>query len=43
MDHCKTHLQRWKCPRKVILVSEFQKNSMGKILVDKVRELFEER
>jgi malonyl-CoA/methylmalonyl-CoA synthetase len=42
MDHCRTHLQRWKCPRKVILVSEFQKNSMGKILVDKARELFDE-
>lgn len=42
MDHCRTHLQRWKCPKKVIFVSEFQKNSMGKILVDKVRELFDE-
>jgi len=41
MDHCKTHLQRWKCPKKVIFVSELPKNSMGKILADKVRELFD--
>jgi acyl-CoA synthetase (AMP-forming)/AMP-acid ligase II len=41
MDHCKTHLQRWKCPKKIIFVSELPKNRMGKILVDKVRELFD--
>lgn len=41
MDHCKTHLQRWKCPRKVIFVSELPKNRMGKVQVEKVRELFD--
>jgi len=37
---CKECLLNWKCPRTVLVVDELPKNQMGKILRDKVRDLF---
>jgi acyl-coenzyme A synthetase/AMP-(fatty) acid ligase len=39
-DLCRQKLLAWKCPRKAVLVSEVPKNRMGKILIDRVREIF---
>ena len=39
-DVCKEHLLNWKCPRMVLVVDELPKNAMGKILRDKVSDLF---
>ena len=41
MEHCKTYLQRWKCPKKILFITEVPKNRMGKILMNKVQELFD--
>ena len=38
--HCKNHLHDWKCPKKVVLVRKLPKNTMGKVLKDKVKNLF---
>ena len=35
--HCKKHLHDWKCPKEVVLVSKLPKNTMGKVLNDKVK------
>jgi malonyl-CoA/methylmalonyl-CoA synthetase len=37
---CRQNLLAWKCPKKVIMVSEIPKNRMGKVLVDQVKEIF---
>jgi malonyl-CoA/methylmalonyl-CoA synthetase len=37
---CGERLLNWKCPRMVLIVDELPKNQMGKILRDKVKELF---
>ena len=38
--HCKKLLHDWKCPKKVILVKELPKNTMGKIQKEKVKNFF---
>ncbi|MGI9568574.1 MAG: AMP-binding enzyme, partial [Desulfobulbia bacterium] len=38
--HCKKHLHDWKCPKEVVLVSKLPKNTMGKVLNDKVKRFF---
>lgn len=38
---CKQHLHDWKCPKQVVLVSELPKNTMGKVLKEEVKKLFE--
>lgn len=38
--HCKNHLHDWKCPKKVVLVKELPRNTMGKVLKEKVKNLF---
>ncbi len=40
LDHCKAHLHPWKCPKQIIFVDALPKNTMGKVLIDKVRLLF---
>jgi malonyl-CoA/methylmalonyl-CoA synthetase len=40
LDHCKTHLHPWKCPKEIVFIDELPKNTMGKILTDEVRRLF---
>ena len=39
---CRRHLHDWKCPKKIVFVKAIPRNVMGKVLVDKVRELFTE-
>jgi len=39
-SHCKAHLHSWKCPKAVIFVSELPRNTMGKVLIEEVRNLF---
>ena len=38
--HCKKHLHDWKCPKDVIFVRELPKNTMGKVLKEKIKNLF---
>ena len=40
IDQCKKHLHSWKCPKQIVFVKVLPKNTMGKILRDKVRLLF---
>lgn len=40
IDFCRKDLQTWKCPKQVIFVEELPRNSMGKVLNDKVKGLF---
>ncbi len=39
-DYCKDHLLDWKCPKDVFFLSELPRNRMGKVLREKVVELF---
>lgn len=39
-DHCKKHLHNWKCPKEILFVNALPRNTMGKVLTDKVQELF---
>jgi len=38
---CKDHLHRWKIPKSFVLMEALPKNTMGKVLVEKVKEAFE--
>ncbi|MEJ2724713.1 MAG: class I adenylate-forming enzyme family protein [Deltaproteobacteria bacterium] len=38
---CKQHLHNWKCPKEVVLIQELPKNTMGKVLKEEVKKLFE--
>ncbi|MBT8350182.1 MAG: AMP-binding protein, partial [Deltaproteobacteria bacterium] len=40
ISHCKFHLHDWKCPKEVFFVRELPRNTMGKVLIEKVRSLF---
>jgi acyl-CoA synthetase (AMP-forming)/AMP-acid ligase II len=42
-SECKRHLHDWKCPKKVILVKELPRNTMGKVLKDEVKKFFVKR
>ena len=37
---CKQHLHDWKCPKKIIFAKELPRNTMGKVLKEKVKDLF---
>ena len=37
---CKNHLHDWKCPKEVVFVRELPRNTMGKVLKEKVQNLF---
>ncbi|MCP3873141.1 MAG: AMP-binding protein [Desulfobacteraceae bacterium] len=37
---CKEKLHDWKCPKKIIFTKNIPKNTMGKILKEKVKQLF---
>lgn len=37
---CKQHLHTWKCPKKVLFVSEIPRNTMGKVLKEVVKRHF---
>jgi len=38
--YCKHHLHDWKCPKEIKFVKELPRNTMGKVLNDKVKSLF---
>ncbi len=38
--HLKAHLHDWKCPKKIVFVKELPKNTMGKVLVEEVKKIF---
>ena len=38
--HCKLHLHNWKCPKEIAFVDELPRNTMGKVLKEKVQEFF---
>lgn len=38
--YCKTHLHDWKCPKEVVFLEEIPRNTMGKMLKEKVKEIF---
>ena len=35
--HCKKNLHDWKCPKEVVFVKELPRNTMGKVLKEKVK------
>ena len=39
--HCKEHLHNWKCPKEIVFLEELPKNTMGKVLNEEVKELFQ--
>jgi len=39
---CKEHLHDWKCPKEIRFVDEIPRNTMGKVLKDKVKQIFSE-
>jgi acyl-CoA synthetase (AMP-forming)/AMP-acid ligase II len=40
-QHCKRHLHNWKCPKEILLAKELPRNTMGKVLKEEVKKLFE--
>ncbi len=40
-SHCKEHLHNWKCPKDLVFLEELPKNTMGKVLTEEVKKLFE--
>jgi malonyl-CoA/methylmalonyl-CoA synthetase len=39
---CKERLHNWKCPKQIVFVDEIPKNTMGKVLKDVVRGMFDQ-
>jgi malonyl-CoA/methylmalonyl-CoA synthetase len=39
---CKEHLHDWKCPKEIRFIDEIPRNTMGKVLKDKVKQMFSE-
>jgi len=39
-DTCKEHLHNWKCPKEIIFIKKFPRNTMGKILKEELKKLF---
>ncbi|MFH1083508.1 MAG: AMP-binding protein [Pseudomonadota bacterium] len=39
--YCKEHLHNWKCPKEIIFLKELPKNTMGKVLNEEVKRLFQ--
>jgi malonyl-CoA/methylmalonyl-CoA synthetase len=40
---CKEHLHNWKCPKQYLFVDEIPRNTMGKVLKDVVKGMFERK
>ncbi len=40
-NHCKRLLHSWKCPKEVLFPNELPKNTMGKVLKDEVKKMFQ--
>jgi acyl-CoA synthetase (AMP-forming)/AMP-acid ligase II len=39
IDHCRTHVAGYKCPRRVLFVDELPRNATGKIVRARIRDL----
>jgi malonyl-CoA/methylmalonyl-CoA synthetase len=39
-NYCKTQLHDWKCPKQILFMDEIPRNTMGKVLKEKVKEVF---
>jgi len=42
IDFCRANLSKYKCPRKVTIVNELPKNTIGKIDIKAVKENYKE-
>ena len=40
---CKEHLHDWKCPKKIIFIKKLPRNTMGKILKEDLKKLFQSK
>jgi malonyl-CoA/methylmalonyl-CoA synthetase len=40
-NFCKSRLHNWKCPKEIIVVNELPKNTMGKVLKEEVKKIFQ--
>lgn len=40
---CKKQLHNWKCPKRILIVDEIPRNTMGKVLKELVKGMFEAR
>lgn len=40
--YCKEHLHNWKCPKELVFLEELPKNTMGKVLNEEVKKLFQD-
>ena len=38
---CKEHLHSWKCPKQILVVNQIPRNTMGKMLKEEVKKIFE--
>jgi acyl-CoA synthetase (AMP-forming)/AMP-acid ligase II len=39
-SHCKAQLHNWKCPKEIVFVDQLPRNTMGKVLIEAVRNFF---
>ncbi len=42
MAHCRHYLHPWKCPKEVVIIDQLPRNSMGKVLKEEVKLLFQQ-
>jgi len=40
-EHCRKFLHNWKCPKEIVFVEALPRNTMGKVLKDAVKKLFD--
>jgi malonyl-CoA/methylmalonyl-CoA synthetase len=40
---CRAHLHDWKCPKEIVFVEELPRNTMGKVLTEAVKGIFQEQ
>ena len=38
---CKENLHTWKCPKNILFVHEIPRNTMGKVVIDEIKALFD--
>lgn len=40
--YCREHLHNWKSPKEIVLMKELPRNTMGKVLNEDVKKLFQD-
>jgi malonyl-CoA/methylmalonyl-CoA synthetase len=40
-EFCKRRLHNWKCPKEIVILNELPKNTMGKVLKEEVKKIFQ--